>query len=69
MTNVYNHQLNIQGMHCHSCELIIKDGLEELPEIKSVEADYKKGTLEIKSESGSLDKLAIDRLLKKFGYI
>ena len=68
MTNSFKHQLHIKGMHCSSCEIIIKDSLEELVGVNSVKADYKKGILEFKTDQEVLDVSKVDQVIKKFGY-
>lgn len=38
-----NINFTVSGMHCASCEMLIKDELGELPGISNVEIDYKSG--------------------------
>lgn len=35
-------EIKIKGMHCRSCELLIEEKFKEIPEIKNVQASYKK---------------------------
>lgn len=35
------HTLNVSGMHCSSCELLLADVLGEIPGVKSIQADAK----------------------------
>ncbi len=37
--------LNVTGMHCKSCELLLIDILSELPGISNISIDHKKGTV------------------------
>ncbi len=36
-------KFNVNGMHCKSCETLIKDELSEIPSVESVEIDHKTG--------------------------
>ena len=42
--------IHIQGMHCKSCEMLIKDDLEGLEGVVEVKADSSAGTVSIKYE-------------------
>lgn len=59
--------LKIKGMHCPSCEILIKDKFKEEKNIISVKPDYKKQTAEVVFQ-GVLNKDKINEKLKKFGY-
>lgn len=37
--------LNVTGMHCKSCELLLIDILSEMPGVSNVSIDHKKGTV------------------------
>ena len=61
-------QLNIEGVHCKSCKMIIEDNLQELG-AKSV-----KVTVDEKTQKGTVacdyvgDKLDVVNAIKKEGY-
>ncbi len=58
--------LAVKGMHCASCEILIKDALLELPGVKKAMVNHKTGALQI--EGDKLDKKAIVTAIKKEGY-
>ena len=59
--------VSIKGMHCRSCEILIEEKLNELPEIKSVQVNYKKKQASIYSPH-PLDMAKISAAIKEAGY-
>jgi sulfite exporter TauE/SafE/copper chaperone CopZ len=68
MEKVYYQKLNIKGLHCLSCEIIIKDSLSALPELSSIKVDYKNGTLEFETSVENYDLASVTKIIKKHGY-
>lgn len=62
-TNVY-----IKGMHCRSCEILIEDELQKIPQVTKVEIDHKTGRAEIYYQSDKLDQAAVEQAIKTAGY-
>lgn len=60
--------LDITGMHCQSCEMLIKDELIALPGIKDVSVDHKAGKATIITTNGQVTKQAIIDAVKSAGY-
>jgi len=60
--------IKIKGMHCKSCETLIKDSLEELEDVKVLDISGKKGlaTIEYNESLTSLSK--IKDIIKQEGY-
>lgn len=54
----------IKGMHCRSCELLIEEKLNELPQVKKVKVSWKEKQAEVFSDqplsSGLLEQAVID---------
>src|SRR3990167_6107215 len=59
--------INIKGMHCHSCELLIEEEFKKLPNVKTVEVSHRKGTAEI-VYSGKIDENKIEEIVEGCGY-
>ena len=60
-------KLNIKGMHCSSCETLIKDSLEELgAAVKKI--DHKTGDVVIDFDENKVSLDAIKTAVKKEGY-
>lgn len=68
MEKVYYQKLHIKGLHCLSCEIIIKDSLLALPDLSSVKVDYKNGILEFESQVENYNHANINKIIKKHGY-
>ncbi|MBT4540640.1 heavy-metal-associated domain-containing protein [Candidatus Woesearchaeota archaeon] len=60
--------LNVEGMHCKSCETLIKDELDELEGIKNVNVSAEKGIATIEYDESKVDKMKIIEIIKKEGY-
>jgi len=57
----------VRGMHCPSCEILIKDKFLEENNIKEVKPDFKTCKVEL-AYVGTLDKTAINKKIIRFGY-
>ena len=59
---------NVKGMHCGSCEMLVKDALEEIDGIKNVKAAHKDSLVEVEYDGSKTDAIEIAKLIKKEGY-
>ena len=59
--------MKIKGMHCPSCEVLIKDVLEDL-DITDVEISHKTGRAVINYDEKGVDIESIKKLIKDEGY-
>ncbi|MCD8094979.1 MAG: heavy metal translocating P-type ATPase [Ruminococcus sp.] len=59
--------ISIEGMMCSHCENVVKNALEELPEIKNAQASHEKGTAVVSLSSEIKDK-QIKAAIKAAGY-
>jgi copper chaperone CopZ len=60
--------LKVKGMHCPSCEMLIKDSLEEIEGIKKAELDHKKGTAIVEYDEKKVNEALIKSTIAKEGY-
>jgi Cu+-exporting ATPase len=60
--------ISVTGMHCESCEMLVKDELQELKGVQNVQIDHKsgKGSLELDQSQTSTEE--IPEAIKKAGY-
>ncbi|MFZ2193468.1 MAG: sulfite exporter TauE/SafE family protein [Candidatus Moraniibacteriota bacterium] len=63
-----NKKIYIKGMHCVACEKILEDELSNIPFVKEVAADRKKGEVDLLFENGEPSSLAIKEIVEKVGY-
>jgi len=61
-------KLNVEGMHCSSCEMLIGDELKELDGVNKIKVDHKSGTVEVKFDESKTTKQDIIETIKKEGY-
>lgn len=59
--------LNIEGMHCSSCEKLIKDDLEELG-VEKAEASHKKGNVAVLFDESKISLERIKKAIEDEGY-
>ena len=60
-------ELKVKGMHCRSCEMLVKDELEESFGVKNVEANHKAGYVKFESDN-DVDITKIKSKIKEIGY-
>ncbi len=60
--------LNVKGMHCPSCEVLVKDSLEELEGIGRAKADSKSGIVEVDFDESKTSINKIKSIINKEGY-
>jgi len=61
-------KLQTEGMHCGSCEILVKDALGELEGVRNVEASWKTGIVDVDFDESKTDKMKIIETIKKQGY-
>lgn len=61
-------ELQISGMHCASCELLIKDELSDIPGIKDIIIDHKTGTGSLTVTDPKATDASIINAIKNAGY-
>lgn len=59
--------VDIKGMHCRSCEILVADELEKISNIKKVTVNQSKGTAEVEYE-GELNEKEIEKAIGCAGY-
>lgn len=67
MSSVKKACVYIRGMHCPSCDVLVKDTFERLPHIRSVNPNYRTQTAEI-VYTGHLNTHVLNEKLARFGY-
>lgn len=59
---------NIKGMHCRSCEMLIKDAVTEIDGVKSVSISLEKNTATIDYDDKKVKDAQIKKAIEKEGY-
>jgi copper chaperone len=63
-----NIQLKTEGMHCGSCEILVKDALEELDGINKAEVSHESGIVKVDFDDSKVPKEKIIETIKGEGY-
>ena len=59
--------VNIKGMHCRSCELLLEDELSKVPGVRCVCADQERGQAELEHED-DIEQQYIESAVQNAGY-
>jgi copper chaperone CopZ len=62
-----NKKLKVKGMHCPSCEMLIKDILED-ENVEVISVNHKTGDLEVSYNESDVDFEEIKRVLAEEGH-
>jgi sulfite exporter TauE/SafE/copper chaperone CopZ len=60
-------KIDITGMHCRSCEILLEDSISQVQGVKKVRTNYKKGSAEIEYEHIP-DQKEIEKAVNTAGY-
>jgi len=60
--------LNVKGMHCSSCEVLLKDSLEESEGISNVEVSHKNGIVTLDYDESWTNREDIKKIISSEGY-
>jgi len=60
--------LNIKGMHCRSCEILVEGELQKIPGIKQVKVNHQNGVAEISYEGQEPKASLLSEAIAKAGY-
>ncbi|MBR9691590.1 heavy-metal-associated domain-containing protein [Candidatus Woesearchaeota archaeon] len=63
-----NIKIKTKGMHCSSCEMLVKDSLEELDGVEKAEANFKSGIIGVNFDENKVTESNILKIIKSEGY-
>ncbi|MFH1210421.1 MAG: heavy-metal-associated domain-containing protein [archaeon] len=61
-------KIEVKGMHCTSCEVLLTDSLQEIAGVNKVKVDHKKGEVEVDFDESKVNIGAIKLAIIKEGY-
>ena len=61
-------KFDVKGMHCESCEMLIKDSLEEADGVRSVKASHAKGFVSVEFDESKIDEGKMMSIIRNEGY-
>ncbi|MET8681953.1 heavy metal-associated domain-containing protein [Streptomyces sp. NPDC004647] len=59
--------LEVEGMHCASCGLLIDEELEEVPGVRSASTDARSGRTTVRLENAEMDPAALVAAVERAG--
>lgn len=59
--------LQVSGMHCPSCNMLVEDILGDEDGVSSVNADWQAGTVEVDYDESKVDLVLIKKLIEEEG--
>jgi len=60
--------INIKGMHCRSCEILIEDEIKKIPGVVKVKVNHRECLARIKYQGADLNMETVSQAVKKAGY-
>jgi copper chaperone CopZ len=66
VNRVTKQTFKVKGMHCPSCEKLLQMDIGDIAGVKSVKADWKKGTVDV--EADKMDAGAVKKAISAAGY-
>ncbi len=69
MVGIMKKEILIKGMHCKSCELIIKEELSSLNSVKCISIDFKTGKLNLEFDDSKISMSEIKDVINREGYL
>ena len=67
MSEIKKTTVCVQGMHCASCDILVKNKFKEVSNVQEVKANHKTQEVEI-LYTGHLDKAELENRINEFGY-
>lgn len=61
-------ELQVSGMRCGGCELLVKEALEELEGVRAAEASFLKGTVVIDYEPETVSIASLAAVIEEQGF-
>jgi copper chaperone len=61
-------KIKTKGMHCGSCEILVKDALEELEGVNKAEASHESGVVSVDFDENKTNEKEIIEIVKLEGY-
>jgi copper chaperone len=61
-------ELQVSGMNCHSCELLVKEALEEVEGVREADASYLKGSIVVDYEPEKVSIASLAATIEEQGF-
>ena len=61
-------KLNVEGMSCGHCKAAVEGELDRLPGVEFSNADFERGTVEVRYDEGRVTAEDLEAAVEKAGY-
>ncbi len=61
-------KFEVKGMHCKSCEMLVKDSLEEESGVNSADVSYAEGLVNVEFDEAKISEKKIMSIIRNEGY-
>jgi len=61
-------ELQVSGMKCGSCQLLVEEALEELQGVKSLEVSFRDGCVTLEYEPNTVSLTTIKEVIEQQGF-
>ncbi len=61
-------KINVKGMHCKSCDMLVEDSLGDLKGVKSVQSSHRDGHIEVEFNESLVNIDEIKKTIIDEGY-
>jgi copper chaperone len=62
-----NTKLNVKGMHCKACDMLIEDALQDI-NVRLIKSSHKTGNVEVEYEEDKITITQIKKAIEDEGY-
>ncbi|NTU53386.1 MAG: heavy-metal-associated domain-containing protein [Chlorobiaceae bacterium] len=61
-------EIQVSGMRCSGCEILVSEALEELDGVSKAKASYLNGVIEVEYDSSMVDSEALKKVIGEQGF-
>jgi len=60
--------MKVGGMHCGSCETVVREALEEVRGVEKAEASHSSGTVQVVYDESRVSSVTLQTVIENEGY-
>jgi len=62
-------KISVKGMHCHACEMLIVDSLEDTEGVANATASHESSTVDVNFDESKIALTKIKKIIQNEGYV
>jgi copper chaperone len=63
-----NAEIHVTGLHCSSCEMLVREALEEMDGVKSAKVSHESGLVEVEYDAAKVTPEAMKPVIEAQGF-